>query len=148
MGNHHCNVRLKTNITSQNLSLVQTALPFAPPCPPCSLPAPLPTLGSTVVRAENQACTLPLINKKKTIIISTLHPSALLRKIKSKPPSKASHCLGMLHQVCARLRTVLTIMKKELLDCRERLSLERDQKCHGMVDTSSFRHVCIFLACW
>ena len=81
-------------------------------------------------------------------LISTWQPSSLLGKIKSKPPSKASHCLGMLHQVCARLRTVLTIMKKESLDCRERLSLERDQKCHGMVDTSSFRHVCIFLACW
>ena len=46
-------------------------------------------------------------------------------KIKPKPPSHASYRLGMLHRVCARQRTVLTTMKKNLLDGWERLSRER-----------------------
>ena len=99
-----------------------TAPRVAQPCPPRPHPAPTPTLGATVVRAENRACTLPSIDEKKTIS-DNLQRSALR---KSNPPtSNASHHLGLLHRVCARLSTVLTTMDSLDRIARERLSRER-----------------------
>ena len=75
-----------------------------------------------VVRAENRACTLPSIDEKKTISDNLQRSVA---KIKPKPTSNASHHLGLLHRVCARLSTVLTTMDSLDRIARERLSRER-----------------------
>ena len=78
-------------------------------------------LLASVLRTEHVRCLqstrgrqFPLENLRRSV-----------GKIKPKPPSHASYRLGMLHRVCARQRTVLTTMKKDLLDGRERLSRER-----------------------
>ena len=36
------------------------------------------------------------------------------------------------------------MMKKDLLDRREMLSLERDRQCHGMVDASPHLDIYVF----
>ena len=88
VGNHHCNVRLEHNLLLKNKASLKWRQ-LSPHCVPCAHfqchCQPWAVLSS-VLRTEHVRCLKS--TRRRGTIISTWQTSALLGKIKPKPPSK------------------------------------------------------------